>query len=205
MVAVVDYGMGNLRSVRHALEIAGADVGVVTKPEELRAAERIVLPGVGAFGRCMENLRASGLMEALREEVLYGGKPFLGICLGLQVLARQGHEGGIQPGMGWIPGEVERLDVKNLGLKVPHVGWNTVLPLSDSPLFKGLKPEPTFYFVHSYHLVPDDPSLVAATCEYGRPFTAAILMGNVFATQFHPEKSQENGLRLLENFLKWEP
>ncbi len=205
MIAVLDYGMGNLHSVTHAMAAVGAVVRVTNRPEDLRAAERIVLPGVGAFGECMKNLRSSGLIEPLEEEVLNNGKPFLGICLGLQVLAREGYELGVHQGLGWVPASVRRLDVEARGLRVPHVGWNEVKPLTASPLFIGLPPKPTFYFVHSYHLIPEDPDLNLAVCEYGVPFTAAIVRRNICATQFHPEKSQQNGLTFLENFLAWNP
>ncbi len=205
MIAIVDYGMGNLHSVRHALERIGAEVSVAHCPEDLLQADRIVLPGVGAFGECAKNLRASGLVDALEEAVLKKGKPLYGICVGLQVLAREGYEMGVHPGLGWVPAVVKRFEVESLGLKVPHVGWNEVLPQSDVSLFRGLRRPPTFYFVHSYYLAPDDDQLMAATCDYGGRFAAAILRDNIFATQFHPEKSQENGLRLLENFLNWKP
>ena len=205
MIAVVDYGMGNLHSVRHALAMAGAEVCVTNRPEELREAERIVLPGVGAFGECVKNLCATGVIDVLAEEVLQKGKPLLGICLGLQVLAHEGHEMGIHQGLGWVPGVVKRLEPQANGFKVPHVGWNEIIPTQSTPLFQGLDQTATFYFVHSYHLVPDDPSLIAALCDYGGPFTAAVMHGNLFATQFHPEKSQRNGLRLLENFVRWKP
>lgn len=205
MIAIVNYGMGNLRSVQHALEMVGAEVRVTTRPEELHAAERLVLPGVGAFGACVQNLRASGLVEALTEEVLHRGKPLLGICLGMQVLARVGYEMGEHQGLGWIPAAVQRFEVEHLGFKVPHVGWNEVIPQRDTPLFHGLQKDRTFYFVHSYYLVPDTPEVTLALCDYGGWFTAAILRDNIFACQFHPEKSQHNGLRLLENFLSWNP
>lgn len=202
MIAVVDYGMGNLHSVRHALEYVGAEVRVTSRPQDLRAADRIVLPGVGAFGECVQNLRATGLVDVLEEEVLHRGKPFFGICLGMQVLARTGYENGEQPGLNWLRLS-SRFELEAHGLAVPHVGWNEVTPQADSPLFKGLGKDRTFYFVHSYYLLTDDLTLVAATCDYGGPFTAAILCNNIFATQFHPEKSQRNGLRLLENFVSW--
>ncbi|MCS6800884.1 MAG: imidazole glycerol phosphate synthase subunit HisH [Chloroflexota bacterium] len=203
MIAIVDYGMGNLHSVRHAFELVGAEVRVTRDPEELYAAERIVLPGVGAFGECVKNLEASGLRAVLAELVLERGTPFLGICLGMQVLATLGEEFGRHEGLGWVPGVVRRFAGE--GLRIPHVGWNEIAPQIESPLFRGLGHAPCFYFVHSYHFVPDDPRVVAATCDYGGPFPAAILSRNIFATQFHPEKSQAVGLRLLENFLEWEP
>jgi glutamine amidotransferase len=205
VVAVVDYGMGNLHSVRHALEMVGAEVEVTRDPDALRRADRIVLPGVGAFGECASNLRASGMVEALEEQVVRRGKPLFGICVGMQVLMREGHEMGVHPGLGWIPGIVRRFEVDETSIKVPHVGWNEILPVRDTPLLAGLPKEPTFYFVHSYHAVPDDQGITAAACDYGERFTAAILTGNIFATQFHPEKSQQHGLRVLENFLGWTP
>jgi glutamine amidotransferase len=205
MIAIVDYGASNLHSVRHALEAVGADVVLARTPEQLHAADRIVLPGVGAFGECIKNLRASGLMQALHEMVFDRGKPLLGICLGLQVLARDSEEGGVHAGLGWIAGSVRMITAAGAGMKVPHVGWNEVLVTRSSGMFKGLRSDPSFYFVHSYHFVADDPSVLAATTNYGGVITAAIQRDNVFATQFHPEKSQQNGLRLLENFVAWKP
>jgi glutamine amidotransferase len=203
MIVVVDYGMGNLHSVRNALDLIGADVLVTRDPDEIREAERIVLPGVGAFGECVANLERAGLVEVLRKQVIDRATPFLGICLGMQVLAREGEEFGRHAGLGWVPGIVRRFDAP--GLKVPQVGWNEIEPQVESPLFRRLGRNPCFYFVHSYHFVADDRRAIAATADYGGPFTAAILWRNIFATQFHPEKSQECGLRLLENFLEWEP
>ncbi len=204
MIAVIDYGMGNLHSVRSALVMVGADDVVLTRdPAVLRASERIVLPGVGAFGECAKNLRASGIVEALEEEVMTKKKPMLGICVGMQVLATEGHEMGVHAGLGWIPGAVDPLPVKDL--PVPHVGWNEVIHDGTHPMLKGIKSGATLYFVHSYAFVPEDPSVVAATCDYGGAFTAAIARDNIFATQFHPEKSQQDGLRLLETFLSWNP
>ena len=204
-VAIVDYGAGNLHSVRHALELVGGDVVVTTEPDALREADHIVLPGVGAFGECARRLRASGFVEALEDQVRRGGKPLLGICVGMQLMAREGHEMGVHEGLGWMPGIVRKLDAEKAGLKVPHVGWNEIETVTDSPLFQGFKRGSTFYFTHSYHLALDDDAVEAARCEYGPPFTAAVLSGNVVATQFHPEKSQDNGLKLLENFLSWNP
>lgn len=205
MIAIVDYGMGNLHSVRHAIEAAGGDACVTKHAEDLRTAERIVLPGVGAFRECVENLRASGMVEALEKEVLQRGKPMLGVCVGLQVMARAGEEDGVHPGLGWLNGVVRRLDVDTTSLKVPHTGWNDVVPLRDSVMFKGFRGPAAFYFTHSYHFVPDDDQVIAAEADYGTKVTAAVQFTNVFATQFHPEKSQVNGLRLLENFLAWKP
>ena len=154
---------------------------------------------------CVKNLQASGLVDTLEKQILYYGKPFLGICVGMQILAKSGSEGQGHAGLGWINGTVESLDIGDTDLKLPHVGWNEVLPSENSPLFLGLGSQPVFYFVHSYAMVLNDISTVSATCEYGRPFAAAIQYQNIMATQFHPEKSQELGLRLLQNFVRWEP
>ena len=207
VVAVIDYGMGNLHSVRHALAMAGAeDVLVTHDPAEIERATRIVLPGVGAFGECVKNLRASGLLETLEHEVRKRGKPMLGICLGMQVLATSGEELGEHEGLGWIRGRVKHLDVEGKNLRVPHVGWNEVkVAGTPHPVLRRIKKESTFYFVHSYALVPDDSQDTIATCDYGGDFTCAVAKDNVVATQFHPEKSQQNGLALLEAFLDWKP
>lgn len=205
MIAVVDYGMGNLHSVRNALERVGAEAIVTADPDALRAADRIVLPGVGAFGECAQRLFATGLVDALEEEVRRKGKPMLGICVGMQLLAETGTELGVHKGLGWIAGSVDRLEPGAAALKIPHVGWNEVAWKRDTPMSKGLTKNPHFYFVHSYRMHLGDSSLLAAECEYGGAFPAAIQSGNVFATQFHPEKSQDAGLRLLENFLAWSP
>ena len=204
MVAVVDYGMGNLRSLAKALEAVGAEVCVSADPAVFRRADRIVLPGVGAFGQCVFNLRRSGLIDALESEVRVRRKPFLGVCLGMQVLATEGYEHGIHAGLDWVPGVVRSFR-EDRQVRVPHVGWNEVVPLKQSPLFAGLRAESTFYFAHSFHFVCQDPKTVAAECDYGGTFTVAVQQENLFAIQFHPEKSQDQGLRLLRNFLEWEP
>ncbi len=204
-VAVVDYGMGNLHSVRHAIEMSGGDAVLASEPEALRDAERIVLPGVGAFGECVKNLRASGLLESLEEEVLEKGKPLLGICLGMQVLASAGEEMGEHEGLGWIPGRVVRLRGEAKGLRVPHVGWNEVKVVVDHPVLRGIGKDKTFYFVHSYAFEPSSASHTAALCDYGGDFTCAVARDNIVATQFHPEKSQQNGLAVVEAFLAWKP
>lgn len=201
VVTVIDYGVGNLRSIAKALEAVGADVCVSGRPEDIRKAERLVLPGVGAFARGMANLGEAGLIDALREEVLEKGKPLLAICLGMQLLARESHECGVHTGLSWLAARVVELEPQ--GLKVPHMGWNEVFPEGGTPFFSGLGRAPIFYFVHSYHVVCDEPKMVVATCEYGAAIAAAVWHENIFATQFHPEKSQDNGLRLLGNFLSW--
>lgn len=205
MIAVVDYRMGNVHSVRNALETVGADVVVTNEPQRLRDADRILLPGVGAFAECMDNLTASGVIETLHEEVVVKGKPLLGICVGLQLLTRESDEQGIHSGLGWLNASVKRFRVEDQGLKVPHVGWNEVTETRSSELMKGLRSSPTFYFVHAYRPVTEDPDIIVATCDYGAPFPAVMEKDNIAATQFHPEKSQRNGLQLLENFLSWEP
>lgn len=198
MIAIVDYRMGNLRSVEKGFEHAGAaDVRVTDDPALLGAADGIVLPGVGAFRDAAANLRESGMWDVLKERVS-GGTPFLGICLGLQLLATTGLEDGEWQGLGLVPGTCERLPV---GVKVPHIGWNTVEYPRESRLFEGLPESTAFYFVHGYRVVPDDASCIIGSTEYGVRFAAAVQLGpSAFAVQFHPEKSSDAGLHLLANF-----
>ncbi len=205
MIGVIDYGMGNLWSVRNALELLGADVKICTVPVDLAEVERIYLPGVGAFRDCMANLKQKGFSEALRDAVIRQGKPIIGVCLGMQAMARRSFEGGDYEGLGWIDAEVVRLEPDDPSLRVPQIGWNDVRYRPISPLFAGLPPSPDFYFVHSFSLRVNDPAIVDATCDYGGPVTAAVLQNNIFATQFHPEKSQDYGLTLMKNFLNWNP
>ena len=205
MVGIVDYGMGNLLSVYHALEMVGAEAKICQVPEELAEAERLVLPGVGAFCECLANLTQRGFVDALQEAVFSQGKPILGICLGMQAMARKSFEGGEYPGLGWIEADVVRLVPGDPSLRVPQIGWNEVRYRQDSPMFRNLPPAPDFYFVHSYYLKCDHESQVEATCYYGGTVTAAIRKNNIFATQFHPEKSQCYGLRILKNYLRWNP
>lgn len=204
MLLIVDYGAGNVKSVANAFGAAGADVEVSGAREKLERAERIVLPGVGAFGAAMDSLEARGLDRLLAKEVLENKKPFMGVCLGMQLLAKRGEEGGPRAGLGWIDGEVKKLSVP-AGLKLPHVGWNDVSINHACPLFKGIRDGTSFYFVHSYHLKLTNEETVAASCEYGERFAAAVWQDNIFATQFHPEKSQNAGMAVLENFLDWRP
>lgn len=196
--------MGNLLSVLKALEYLGEDAEVVAQPDKLADASRIILPGVGAFPDAMASLAEKGWIAALEREVLGSKKPFLGICLGMQLLAETGEENGRCQGLGWIKGEVKRFAFADHTLKVPHVGWNEVAFTGNSPLSSGVGSGATFYFVHSYHLVCREHDDVAAWCDYGGPFVAAVRKGNIAATQFHPEKSQDNGLRVLENFVSWQ-
>ena len=200
MLAVIDYGMGNLRSVVNAFGMLGFRASVARHPEELRQAEMIVLPGVGAFGDGMKNLRAAGWVEALEEGVGDEGKLFLGICLGMQLLATRGTEHGVHEGLNWVPGTVERLPVDDPALRVPHIGWNDVRFLKKDGLFAGLDDGHTFYFVHSYVFRPEDPGVVSGVCSHGVEFAAGVEVGNIYATQFHPEKSQRAGLAVLKNF-----
>jgi glutamine amidotransferase len=203
MIAIVDYGMGNLLSVYHALEMIGSEPKICAVPEELREAERIILPGVGAFRDCIHNLRARGFVEALEAEIIRKGKPLLAICLGLQVLARRSFEGGEYAGFGWFQADVVRLQPADSGLRVPQIGWNDIDYRAGSPLFAGVPAHADFYFVHSYFMRCDNPDDVEARCDYGGLVTAAVRKNNIFATQFHPEKSQDFGLRVLDNFVKW--
>lgn len=202
MIAVVDYGMGNVRSVSKALESLGADVVLSRKAEELQQAERIILPGVGAFGEGMANLRSFGLVEVLSEEVLKKRKPFLGICLGMQLLADKSFEMGENTGLGWVPGEVRPLQPSG-GLPVPHVGWNDIEITSGASFFKKSVHQNSFYFVHGYHMVCSQKENVAAHCDYGGAFTAAVEKSNILGAQFHPEKSQGAGLSVLRQFISW--
>jgi glutamine amidotransferase len=200
MIGIVDYGMGNLRSVAKAFELIGAEVIVSGIPDELLAADRLVLPGVGAFGDGMANLKRLGLDSFLNSEVIEKKKPILGICLGMQLMAREGFERGHHTGLGWIDAKVSKFQLGSL--KVPHVGWNEVSFKQDIHLFRGMRNNSCFYFVHSYHVICDNPEDVSAVCEYGYEFTASVRKGNIFGTQFHPEKSQEAGLKVLENYLE---
>ncbi len=203
MIAVVDFGAGNLRSVVNAFDAIGQKVHVTSEPRDLAGAAGIVLPGVGAFER-ITYLERLQFLDALREEVLGKGTPYLGICLGMQFLGREGFESGVHKGLGWISGVVQRIETGDRRFRVPHIGWNSVSLGRSSPLFDGLGPEPVFYFVHGYHLVVDPSAAedVVATCRHGTELTAAVQRENVFGVQFHPEKSQQNGLRLLENFVR---
>lgn len=196
---IIDYGMGNLGSVANAVEAAGGRPVLVRTPGELRGADRIILPGVGAFGDGARNLRERGWIEAMSEEALVKGRPFLGVCLGMQLLASRGTEHGRHEGLGWIPGECRRFELT--GLRVPHVGWNSVRFRAGSKLFAGLGEAADFYFVHSFVFHPEDPGLVSGTCDYGGDFCAALERDNIHAAQFHPEKSHRAGLAVLKNFL----
>lgn len=207
-VVIIDYGMGNLHSIAKAIQQAGPDVSVTLtdKPALILQAERVVLPGVGAIRDCMNALHERNLIESI--SVAAASKPFLGICLGMQALLDQSEENEGTSCLGIIPGAVlrfpeHRTDTEGRLLKIPQMGWNRVYPTREHPLWQGIAPGSWFYFVHSYYVSPDLPEDIAATTEYLTPFASAITHGTVFATQFHPEKSQAAGLRLLSNFLNW--
>lgn len=202
-IGIVDYGMGNLRSVSNAFEMIGAIPFICPSPEALLDCDRLVLPGVGAFNDCMKNLKDKNFIDPLNELVLNKGKPVLGICLGMQAMAKKGFEGGETPGLGWFDAEVNRMKPADASLKVPQIGWNNLDFQNDHPLFEGLPSACEVYFVHSFHMNCQEGNNVVATCDYGMRVTAAVCKDNIFATQFHPEKSQDYGLKILENFLKW--
>lgn len=214
-VALIDYGSGNLHSAAKAFERASRESGsdeaivVTADPETVAAADRVVLPGVGAFADCRRGLDAvDGIVEAMSEAVLERGRPFLGICVGMQLMATRGLEKEITPGLGWIGGDVRAVVPDDAALKIPHMGWNTLHPQRDHPLTDGIPLGPEgqhAYFVHSYALEPADPDDLVAVSAYGGPVTAIVGRGNMAGTQFHPEKSQTLGLRLIANFLRWKP
>lgn len=200
MIAIIDYGMGNLRSVQQAIEAIGQQATVSSDPEVVRRASHVILPGVGAFADAMTELRRTGLGEAFSEAVR-SGKPCLGVCLGLQLLFDRSFEDGDYTGLGLLPGRVVRFESRP-GLKVPHMGWNTLRVLRPVPLLEGLDADPSVYFVHSYHAQADCPDDVAATADYPDPFPAIVWRENLMACQFHPEKSQRVGLAMYANFAR---
>ena len=199
MVAIIDYDAGNIRSVEKAIRYLGKEVTVTSDPEKILAADRVILPGVGAFGDAMKRLHAMGLVEVIRQ-VAERGTPFLGICLGLQLLFEKSEESPGVPGLGLLRGEILRLP-ELPGLKVPHIGWNSLKYPNPGRLFRGIPEDSYVYFVHSYYLRAQDEGIVTATTEYGTLVHASVESGNLFACQFHPEKSSETGLTILENFL----
>ena len=206
MIAIVDYGMGNLRSVQKAFEKVGHQSVVTRDPHQIDRASRVVLPGVGAFGDCMDNLTRYQLDEPIRRGIV-AGKPFLGICLGLQLLFTESEEFGTHQGLNILPGKIKRIpkptQMSGEG-KIPHMGWNTVSIRQPMPLFQGIRSDSYFYFVHSYYVQPDDHSLTCTETEYGIPFVSSVWKENIFAAQFHPEKSQQVGLQLFQNFGNWQ-
>jgi glutamine amidotransferase len=212
-VALIDYGSGNLRSAAKAIEVAARDrapktrVVIATKPGEIADASHVVLPGVGAFADCMRGLeKLPGMIEALEKNVIGGGKPFLGICVGMQLMAERGLEHGVHKGLGWIAGEVRRIAPSDPALKIPHMGWNDLrFRPGGHAVLAGLEPGGDAYFVHSYSFVCPDVANVLAEVDYGGPIAAVVGRDNLIGTQFHPEKSQALGLRLIGNFLGWRP
>jgi imidazole glycerol-phosphate synthase subunit HisH len=214
-VAIVDYGSGNLHSAAKAFERAAREMGaaqpilVTSDPDQVARADRVVLPGVGAFADCRRGLDAvSGMVDALSESVRARGRPFLGICVGMQLMAERGREYEVVDGLGWIPGEVDRIAPSDPSLKIPHMGWNTLEARRAHPLLDGIAVGPQglhAYFVHSFHLKADERSDLVAEADYGGPVTAVVARDTMAGTQFHPEKSQRLGLKLIANFLKWKP
>src|SRR5690242_12906971 len=211
-VALIDYGSGNLRSAEKALARVAAEAGtgheivVTADPAQVEAAERIVLPGVGAFADCMHGVSSiPGMIDVLEDKVLKRGMPFLGICVGMQLLAEIGREHGDHKGLGWIPGEVVRLEPSEPELKIPHMGWNDLSLLQPHVLFAGMAEGADVYFVHSYYIRPKNPAHILATTDYAGSLPAVVGRDNIAGTQFHPEKSQAEGLAFLHRFLKWRP
>ena len=200
-MVIIDYGMGNLRSVQKALEVCGAKPVITDRPTDVERAEKIVLPGVGAFGQAMKELKKRKLITVLKDKI-NGGTPYLGLCLGLQLLFSFSEEGNVK-GLGILQGRVKRFRV---GLKVPHMGWNTIsVRRRDCPLMEGVQSNDYFYFVHSFYAAPQEKEVVLSTTRYGIEFCSAIWRDNIFATQFHPEKSQQAGLRVVQNFIAFTP
>ncbi|TLY30197.1 MAG: imidazole glycerol phosphate synthase subunit HisH [Nitrospirae bacterium] len=211
MIAIIDYGMGNLRSVQKAFEVVGHETVVTRAPQVISDASHVVLPGVGAFADCMANLDRYGLVEPIHRSIA-SGKPFLGICLGLQLLFTESEEFGIHKGLDIVPGKVRRFQTGDgssgangsvTRLKVPHMGWNALTIQREAPPLRGVEAGAHVYFVHSYCVEPLDPSVICTVSDYGAPFVSSIWRGNIFACQFHPEKSQSVGLRIVRNFGEW--
>lgn len=201
-IVIVDYGMGNLRSVVNAFEYVGAKVRLTNQPQDVGTADAVVVPGQGAFKDCIKCLTEKKFIEALNQEVKQKKKPYLGICLGMQVLGEKSFEGGEFAGLGWIKGTVKKIEPKNKKIKVPHLGWNEIKIRRQVDLFRGISDKACFYFAHSFVLYPNNPLVVVAITDYGEEFPVAIQKDNINAVQFHPEKSQQEGLQLLRNFVE---
>lgn len=213
LVTIIDYGAGNLHSAKKAFERMATPLGITVEvtadPERVRVADRIMLPGVGAFADCKAGLDAvAGMVDVLEERVIRGGVPFLGVCVGMQLMASEGREKVATPGLSWISGAVQKITPSDPSLKIPHMGWNTISVTRPHPLFAAIPDGPDglhAYFVHSYHLATENPDTLLATTDYGGQVTACVGRDNMFGTQFHPEKSQALGLKLIDNFLRWTP
>lgn len=201
-IGIINYGLGNLHSVAGAVDRLQYFPVISSDIDELGACDKLILPGVGAFGKGIENLRQRGLIEPLTEIVVNQKKPVLGICLGFQLLCNQSEEFGIHKGLGWLDAEVKRININGQHLRLPHVGWNDLFQIRESSLFQSIPKEVLFYYVHTYCVKPNHSGMAIGECEYGERFAAVVEQGNIFGTQFHPEKSQWWGLKLLENFLK---
>ena len=202
MIVIIDYGLGNLKSVAGAVRKLGYEPVISNKHEDLINAEKLILPGVGAFGDGMKNLESLGLIGLLERLVLKERKPILGICLGSQLMAKESFEFGNHKGLAWIDASVVKLETNSDGLRIPHVGWNDLIKIKDDVLFKDIPDDALFYYVHSFHIRCNEKAIVIGECEYGIRFTAALHRDNIYATQFHPEKSQLHGLQLLRNYLE---
>lgn len=202
MIVIIDYGLGNIHSVAGAVKKLGYQPMISSRIEDMEKAEKLILPGVGAFADGMKNLKNLDLLEPLTRLVMEKRKPILGICLGFQLMSNESYEFGHHNGLGWIDSQVIRLNPKKKELRIPHVGWDELIQVKENPLFDNIPKESLFYYVHSFHLDCQDKNIVIGKCDYGLEFTAAIQQENIFGTQFHPEKSQLHGLKLLENYLK---
>ncbi len=200
MIGIIDYGMGNLLSVKNAVEYLGFEVEIVSSPSDLDKFNKLILPGVGAFPDCIKNIRKNGFIEELNNQVLGKRKPILGICLGMQVMGKTGSEGGLTDGLGWFDSTIDHIITNSDLCRIPHVGWSETT-CSNHPLFENIKTIPEFYFVHSYYMNVKNQNDVIATFDHGGVFTAAVAKNNIMGCQFHPEKSQEHGLIVLNNFI----
>ena len=200
-VGIIDYGSGNLLSVKNAIDFLGFDVEIFNNPELTGSFDKLILPGVGAFGTCFSNLNKNNFIQPLNQAVLENKKQILGICVGMQVMAEEGYEGGVFKGLSWFKSKVVKINPELPELKIPNIGWNTIEYDKNNPLFKGLPEVVNVYFVHSYHMECSVNNNIIATCDYGQKITAAVHYDNIFGTQFHPEKSQDIGLKILENFI----
>jgi glutamine amidotransferase len=203
MIGIINYGSGNIHAIATIYKNLNIDFKIIETPQDLETADKLILPGVGSFDETMRHMMNSGMKEKLDHLVLNEKKPILGICVGMQILAISSEEGKL-PGLGWINGHVKKFDARSFQIKpyLPHMGWNEIVPAKSSPIFEGIDNETGFYFVHSYYFECAEKEDILATTEYGSMFTSAVTKGNIFGTQFHPEKSHSNGMRLLENFAK---